>query len=281
MSVKATTTVSISLPATFSARDSFVSTALALPAAAARPGDEALEEVARPGQVGGELLRVTLHGDDETVVGLDTLDCPVLAAGGLLQAVRQPLDRLVVEAVDADLVLARRLAKLRRRVDLDGVGQVAAAERANFVTLQVLNQRAAHRDIDHLLPAADAEHRNLPFAGLAEQRQLGRVELRVGISKLLVPPLSIKGWVDVPPSRQQEPVKVRERSRSRHQVDGFSARRRHRAAVGHVVLETAPGLDRDPDLRAFVVGRHVTIQRRRVRIRSWQALPVFLEPWVP
>src|SRR5450759_3814405 len=105
MSVKATTTVSISPPATFSARDSFVSTALALPAAAARAGQEALEEGDRPGQVGGELLRVTLHGDDETVVGFDPLDCPVLAAGGLLQAVRKSLDRLVVEAVDADLSL--------------------------------------------------------------------------------------------------------------------------------------------------------------------------------
>src|SRR5437588_547887 len=114
MSVNATTTVSISLLATWCARCSLVNTSLAMCfVAAARPGHEALEQPARPGQVGSQLLRVALHRNDKPVVRLHALDGAVLALGGLVQARSQAADRLVVEAVDPDPVLARRVAQLR------------------------------------------------------------------------------------------------------------------------------------------------------------------------
>src|SRR4029077_4654754 len=107
MSVKATMTVSISPFLTSAASCSWVSkpSPRGLFVAAAGSGDEALEEVARPGQVGGELFGVALDGDDQTIVRLHPLDRAVLAGGGLLEPVRQVLDGLMVQAVDADLVL--------------------------------------------------------------------------------------------------------------------------------------------------------------------------------
>src|SRR5690348_11661637 len=159
MSVNATTTVSISPAATWCARCSLVSKGLA-PClfAPARPGDEALEKRPRPGQVRGQLLRVTLHRNDKPVVGLHAFDRPVLPLRRLVQARREAADRLVVEAVDADLVLAGGMAQLRAGIDdLDGVREVAAPEAADVVVLQVLDERAAQRDVDHLLAPADAE----------------------------------------------------------------------------------------------------------------------------
>src|SRR5258708_29445601 len=63
----------------------------------------------------------------------------------------------MMQAVDADLVLAGCPTQLRRWIDLDRVRQVAAPERAHLVTLEMLDQRAAHRHVDHLLAAADAQ----------------------------------------------------------------------------------------------------------------------------
>src|SRR4029077_5140213 len=125
MSVKATMTVSISPFLTSAASCSLVSkpSPRGLFIAAAGSGDEALEKVARPGQVGGELFGVALDGDDQAVVRLHPLHRAVLGRSCLLEPVGQALDRLMVQAVDADLVLARSPAQLRVRVDIDGVGQ--------------------------------------------------------------------------------------------------------------------------------------------------------------
>src|SRR5712692_11021400 len=276
MSVKATTTVSISPFLTEAVSSSFVSkpSPCGLFVAASRPCDEALEQMARPGQVGGELLGMALHGNDKAVAGLDAFDGPVLAVGGLLQPFSQVLDRLVVQAVDPNLVLAGGSPQLRGRIDLDGVRQVAAPERPHLVTLQMLNQRTAHGNVDHLLASADAEHRQLALARLSEHQQLGLVELGVGLPDLLVPPLSIKGRIDIPAPGQQEPVDVRERLGPGEQVHGLGTRCRHRPAVGPEVLQAPPRVDRDPDLGPASL-------RPRARLRSWQALPQSLEPWGP
>src|SRR5260370_13628728 len=146
MSVKATMTVSMSPFLTAAVSSSLVSkpSPCGFLVAGASPRDKALEERPRARQVGGELLRMTLHSNDKPVVRLDAFDCAVLAGCGLLEPVSQVLDRLVVQAVDPDLVLAGRLPQLRRRIYLDRVREVAAPERAHLVTLQILNQRAAH-----------------------------------------------------------------------------------------------------------------------------------------
>src|SRR5260370_1546627 len=128
MSVKATMTVSMSPFLTEAVSSSLVSTPspCRLFFAAARPRDEALEQMTRPGHIRSELFGMALHGDDETVVRLHPFDCAVLAGGGLLDPVSQVLDGLVVEAVDPGLVLTRRTTQLTRWIDVDPVRQVAA-----------------------------------------------------------------------------------------------------------------------------------------------------------
>src|SRR5712692_4904485 len=176
MSVKATMTVSISPFLTSAASCSLVSIgSLRDLATAASPRDEALEELAGPGQVGGQLFGVALHRNDKAVVGLDAFNGAVVAVGGLLEPVGQLLDSLMVKAVDPDLVLAGRPPQLRRRIHLDRVRQVAAPQRAHLVTLQMLNQRASHGHVDDLLAAADAQHREPTLSRLVEKRQLGLV----------------------------------------------------------------------------------------------------------
>src|SRR5258708_12837058 len=115
---------------------------------------------------------MALDRDDQPVVRFNTLHSSVLAAGGLLQAGAKPLDRLVMEAVDPDLVLAGRSAKLGCRVDVDGVSEVTATERADLVALQVLHQRSTHGDVDDLLPAADPQPPDPPFPALPEPPHL-------------------------------------------------------------------------------------------------------------
>src|SRR3984893_9486266 len=192
-----------------------------------------------------------LDGEDEAVVRFQPLHGAVLSMRGLLQSGRKGSDCLVVEAVDADLVLARRSPQLGIGIDLDGVGEVAAPQRAHLVALEVLNQRAAHCDVDHLLAAADTEHGQLALAGLAEHRQLGFIKLGVGVSDLLVPLLPVKGRVDIPASWEQEPVDVWERLGPRDQAHGLGAGSRDRPAVGREILEAPPRVDRDPYSRLF------------------------------
>src|SRR6185437_9118978 len=109
----------------------------------------------------------------------------VLPVRGAAQARRKLLDRLVVEGIDANPVLARGTAELGCRVDLDCVREMAAAVVADVVVVEVLDERTAHRDVDDLLAAADAEHGEVPLAGLCEEPQLGVVEIAVDRTKLL------------------------------------------------------------------------------------------------
>ena len=77
-----------------------------------RPVDEAFEEPLRPGKIGGQLFGVALDRDNQSVGGFHSLDRALVIAGRLRQPRRELVDRLVVKAVDADLVFTRGAAKL-------------------------------------------------------------------------------------------------------------------------------------------------------------------------
>src|SRR5579859_550001 len=253
MSVKATTTVSTSPRSTSEASASCVSGALRVRGSVSMAsilgpsaGDKPFEQLACPWQVGGELFRVALDGDDQAIIRLDALDRSVLAGRRLVQAGSQLLDRLVVEAVDPDLVLARGLAQLGCRLDLDRVGQVVAAVGPNVVVLEVLHERAAHGDVDDLLATADAQHGQLPLPSLLEHEQLGVVQFAVDGTDLLVLVLSVQGRIDVPAPGQQQAVDLFGQARcARRQLYRLRARGLDRPPVGHIVVRPLPRAHRD------------------------------------
>src|SRR5437588_4272230 len=252
---------------------------------AASANDEPLEKVARPGQVGGQLFRVALDRHDQAVVRLGALDRSVLTGRRLVQARSQLPDSLVVEAVDPDLVLARGPAQLRRRLDLDRVSQVVAAMVADVMCFEVLHQRAAHGDIDDLLPAADAQHRQLALPSLLEHEQLGLVQLGVDGADLLVLLLSIQQRIDVPAAGKKQAVDLlRTAGGAWQQLHRLRAGGLHGPAVGRVVLRPLARARRDRYPRS-VVAQAIPVSscRRRppARARSWRALPWCPGPWVP
>src|ERR1700730_11813178 len=212
MSVKATTTVSISPFLVAAPSCSFVSNVSpdggAL--AAACPCHEALEQLRRPGEIRCELLRVALDGDGQAVVGCQAFDCAVLPRRGLAQPRRERSDRLVVKAVDPELGLADGATQLRVRVDFDGVRQMVATEGSDLVALEVLEQSPTHSHIDDLLSAADPEHRDLLLERLIDEPYLCLVQLGVDVPQFGVGLLTIAGRVDIPTAGQEEPVEVPE-----------------------------------------------------------------------
>src|SRR3989441_6024653 len=292
MSVKATTTVSTSPRSTSEASASCVSGALRVRGSVSTPsflsasaGDEPLEKMACPWQVGGELFRMALDRHDQAVVRLDALDRSVLTRRGLMQARGQLLDGLVVKAVDPDLVLTRGLAELGGRFDLDRVGQMVAAVRADVVGFQVLHERAAHRDVDDLLPAADAQNRQLALPSLLEHEQLGVVQVTVDGADLLILLLSVERRVDVPAARQEQAVDLLwQGRRAGQQVDRLSPGGLDRAPVRRVVLRSLVRARRDRYPRS-VVAQALPVssccRRPPAPARSGRALLRSPGPWVP
>src|SRR5487761_111149 len=84
MSVKATTTVSISPFLTAAPSCSLVSNSSTpgVTVAAASASHKALEQPRRPRKLTRQLLRVALDGDDQAVFRLDALDSSVISGGG-------------------------------------------------------------------------------------------------------------------------------------------------------------------------------------------------------
>src|SRR5690348_4274522 len=298
MSVKATTTVSMSPLSTWWARCSLVSKSAArsAPGAASPAGARAkpFEQLARPGQVGGQLLGVALHGNDKPVVRLDAFHRSVVTPGRLVQARREAGDRLVVEAVHPDVVLACGVAELGAWIDLDRVREVAAAVVADVVVIEMLDQRAAQGDVDDLLTAADAEDRQLLLMRLLEEAQLGLVELAVDRPDLVVLGLAVEGRVDVPTARKQQAVDFGQDGGARREHDRLGSRRLHRLEVRHVVLVAPPGADGDTDpgpVRHLAPGRgrrradglqlaldRGQLFRRALHLRALEPVPGRQEP---
>ena len=109
-----------------------------------------------------------LHGDEPSpVLRLDRFDDAVGRRGGDDEPVRRALDRLVVPAVDVDLRPSGDPGKARSRLDRHRViapvlllRQAVRDLRRPFQR-QVLHERAAAGDVDHLESPADPEDRNV------------------------------------------------------------------------------------------------------------------------
>ena len=140
--------------------------------------------------------------------------------------------------------------------------QVAAAIPPDLVAFQVLHEGSTHRDVDHLLTPADAEDRQTLLARLLEEPQLGVVELAVDRPDLGIRLFSVEGRVDVPATRQQKTIHLRQRTCARRQVDRLRPDRLDRTPVRDVIVGAALLAGRDPNPRA-AISLHVFATRLR------------------
>ena len=122
---------------------------------------------------------VPLHAEAEAPPRvLDRLDHAVLGAGADHDALADPLGRLVMGAVDRQASGPGDPVQQRARHDRDlmaGLGArigLLVGQRARHGIRDVLDQRAAQHDVEQLLAAADAEHRQVAVQRASRDRPL-------------------------------------------------------------------------------------------------------------
>ena len=205
------------------------------------------------------LLRVPLHAEHEARhpaefgrPGLDRLDRAVFLPGHHLEPVTEQVDRLMVvrghvkeavpgfggqdpgqRAVRADPHVMQA-EPVRRPVVPPVSHQVG----------QVLVQRAAPADVQHLHAAADGEQRHAQPQRVTGYRQVPGVPQRRGSLRPRVPRRAVPGRVDVRPARDHQAVQARHRGAGLFVV---AARRQH---------------DRPPAAAPYRVHIHVREHRR-------------------
>ncbi len=91
------------------------------------------------------------------------------------------------------------------------IGAVKAARRSAMLLVpeqvgQVLEQRAAERDIEYLHSAADAEHRQIALDRAADQRDLGLVSLRNDALGRRVGLGAVHSRIDIVAAGEDQPV---------------------------------------------------------------------------
>ena len=121
---------------------------------------------------------------------LDRLDRAVLRPRGRHQALAERLHGLVVEGVDLHRGASERRPQPALRRGLDAMGRDAAVLGLAVLDAvaddvgKMLVQGPAARDVQQLHAAADAEDRKLAAVGGANQRELDRVDPRLGRPEL-------------------------------------------------------------------------------------------------
>ena len=93
----------------------------------------------------------------------------------------------------------------RQRVEYGVAGPVSAV--ADDIG-QVLMQRPAQCDVEHLCAAADAQHRKLPLERGAQQRELPGVALPSGLVGARMRLLTVGSGIDVLAAGDQQPVQA-------------------------------------------------------------------------
>jgi len=179
---------------------------------------------------------------------LDRLDDPVVGARDRLDVAAELGDRLVVVGVD-DRARAERGVQARAARDGDRMGRVLGhrplAERGRAHALPavpvaagvrsrggrvlgaVAVQRAAERDVHHLHPAADAQHRQVALERIVDEGQLERVAVWRDGGERRVRLRAVAGRVDVAPEAEQHAVRVVERGRAGGPVLEVGQQQRH------------------------------------------------------
>lgn len=89
---------------------------------------------------------------------------------------------------------------------VDGVAPRAVLVKT--FALEVLDEGATERNVEHLHPAAHSEHRELQFDGSSCERDLHAIAMRIDTGHRLVGILAVPGRVDVTATGQDERVRM-------------------------------------------------------------------------
>ena len=120
-----------------------------------------------------------LHGENRQRFVRKGFDRTVIGAGERAKPLPQPSDRLVVRAVDHK---ARAVQHMQQPCFCtDGMQAVNAADLA--VAFDMLAQRAAEEDVEHLKPPADAENQQAAGKEIPHERKLARIARFVDIRR--------------------------------------------------------------------------------------------------
>ena len=174
------------------------------------------------------------------------------------------LDRLVVHAIDLDLVGAEGLGEPAARLDHDLVGGLVARrllavrELGAGIGADVLVETAAERDVQHLDAAADREDRQPPIERDPHRRGLDGVARRRDVVERGMRGLAEERGVHVAAAGQEQAVQAprepiegggAELGRQRHRyapglLDGVEVRRVHVGPLG-MLVDSDRGADAD------------------------------------
>src|SRR5687768_3982685 len=124
-------------------------------------------------------------------------------------------DGLMVRGVDVHLALTEDRGELGSRLNRNIVteavlGLAGVADLGLHLRVDVLDQRAAGRDVHHLQSEADPESRNPELAGSLREGEVIFLAANVHRFDRGVPVLSVESRIAVKPSRQHESVKALE-----------------------------------------------------------------------
>src|SRR6266508_3312179 len=241
-----------------------------IPFRAPAHGARELREEATRRRVVQQILRVPLDRHEPRPVRLQRLDETVGRDGRDLQAGSDPLDRLVVPAVDVDLGRSRDRgdASPRRDAHRMVVPFVLLAwhevdDPGGTFGPDVLHERAPHRDVDHLEPETDPESRQALLPGGLEGREVGFIPVRVHLDVAIgFQGPSIARRVHVQAAAEDHAIERPVRLRARRQHDDL--------------LPPEPRIQERPDVVVLLVFRSVVSERQsdsHVRIVANRPLP--------
>ena len=172
---------------------------------------------------------------------LERLGCAVIGIGGHLQAAADAVEGLMVARLHL-----RPVAYDRRQLRPGRHRDVVLGEHSRNLLVDVrpdpvrhvLLDAAAERDVQHLRPAADGEHRQVALERSLHQRQLEVVALADHPRRLGVRLLAVQLRIEIRAARENQAVEGVERLREpevvllgRRHEQRYAAGPRHRANV--------------------------------------------------
>ena len=166
-----------------------------------------------------------LHGDDEIIPGrLDSLDEAVGIASAGDQPLADPVDSLVVVALHRRARANQTSQPAARHGPHRGGGEHRIAPLVISVAKQVrqmLVQAAPHGHIEHLGPAANAQHRHAAPQRSTEKCELPGVAVTGGLIGGRVRLIVVGGGIDVTAAGEDQPVETVKHPRGDLGVDGL------------------------------------------------------------